>query len=66
MMKRSLKIHSKTQRLTARYKKLVEDAYNFRETDSALSDTYAYDAMKLLNELNKMKYFSRGFTNPPN
>ncbi|SDB67403.1 hypothetical protein SAMN03097699_3380 [Flavobacteriaceae bacterium MAR_2010_188] len=56
------KINKKTRKLQNKYKLLVEDAYNFRETDSNLSDTYAYDAMKLLNELNRLKYFSRDFT----
>lgn len=56
------KISKKTLKLQDKYMKLIEDAYNFRETDSSLSDTYAYDAMKLLNELNRLKYFSREFT----
>ncbi len=57
-----LKISKQTKKLQHKYKMLVEDAYNFREIDSSLSDNYAYDAMKLLNELNRLKYFSREFT----
>ncbi len=56
------KINKKTRKLQDKYKSLVEDAYNFRETDANLSDNYAYDAMKLLNELNRLKYFTREFT----
>lgn len=61
-MNRVSKIERQTLKLQTKYKKLVENAYNFRETDINLSDTYAYDAMKLLNELNRLKYYSRDFT----
>ncbi|MEH6536365.1 MAG: Lacal_2735 family protein [Psychroserpens sp.] len=45
--------------LLARYKRLVEQAYNFRQTDSALSDISEYNAIKLLHKLNKLKYLNR-------
>ncbi|WP_295983325.1 Lacal_2735 family protein, partial [uncultured Algibacter sp.] len=33
--------------------------YNFRQTDSALSDISEYKAIKLLNKLNRLKYLQR-------
>lgn len=45
--------------LLSRYKLLIEQAYNFRQTDSALSDISEYKAIKLLHELNKMKFLDR-------
>jgi hypothetical protein len=45
--------------LNKKYKKLIEQAYNFRQTDSALSDISEYKAIKLLNKINRLKYLSR-------
>ncbi|MFD2914886.1 Lacal_2735 family protein [Psychroserpens luteus] len=45
--------------LLTRYKMLVEQAYNLRQTDSALSDISEYKAIKLLHKLNKLKYLNR-------
>lgn len=45
--------------LQKQYKQLIEDAYNFRQTDSALSDIMEYRAMKLLDKLNRLKFLSR-------
>ena len=53
----SLKIHQ--VELHKKYKSLVEQAYNFRQTDSALSDISEYRAIKLLNKLNRLKYLYR-------
>ncbi|HLT54128.1 MAG TPA: Lacal_2735 family protein [Flavobacteriaceae bacterium] len=47
------------KKLYERYKELVEQAYNFRQTDSAMSDISEYKAIKLLDKLNKLKYLSR-------
>jgi len=52
-----LKRHQK--KLDKRYKQLIEQAYNFRQTDHALSDISEYKAIKLLNKLNRLKYLSR-------
>lgn len=52
-----IKIHQK--KLSQRYKELIEQAYNFSQTDSALSDISEYRAIKLLDELNRLKYLSR-------
>lgn len=46
-------------KLKERYKMLIEQAYNFRQTDSALSDISEYKAIKLLNKLNRLKYLYR-------
>jgi len=46
-------------KLNERYKQLVEQAYNLRQTDSALSDISEYKAIKLLDELNRLKYLYR-------
>lgn len=53
----TLKTHQK--KLSDRYKELIEHAYNLRQTDSALSDISEYSALKLLDELNKLKYLYR-------
>lgn len=46
-------------KLQKRYKQLVEKAYNFRQTDSALSDLSEFKAIKLLNKLNELKFLNR-------
>ena len=49
-------IKSNHDKLNKEYKSLIEQAYNFRQTDSALSDISEYRAIKLLYELNRIKY----------
>lgn len=46
-------------KLQLRYKELIEQAYNLRQTDSAQSDISEYKAIKLLNKLNRLKYLNR-------
>ncbi len=46
--------------LLQRYKRLMEEAYNVRYTDSALSDISEYRAIKLLHKINKLEYLIRG------
>ncbi|MCF7568461.1 Lacal_2735 family protein [Sabulilitoribacter arenilitoris] len=58
-------IKSNQTKLNERYKELIEQAYNFRQTDSALSDISEYKAIKLLNKLNRLKYLSRELTQTP-
>jgi len=58
-MKRSDVILSHQKKLNKRYKQLIEQAYNLRQTDHALSDISEYRALKLLNKLNRLKYLSR-------
>lgn len=52
-------IKNRQKTLNQRYKELMEQAYNFRQTDSELSDLSEFRAMKLLNKLNTLRYFSR-------
>lgn len=58
-MNRTNIIKNNQTKLIQRYKQLVEQAYNFRQTDSALSDISEFKAIKLLNKLNRLKYLSR-------
>jgi hypothetical protein len=59
--------HIKIQenKLTIKYKQLIEQAYNFRQIDSALSDIFEYQAMKILNKLNGLKYLTRSTVKLP-
>jgi len=41
-------------KLRIKYKQLIEGAYNFRQTDSALSDILEYNALKLLDKLKRL------------
>jgi hypothetical protein len=52
-------LKNRQKKLNERYKELMEQAYNFRQTDSELSDLSEFRAMKLLNKLNALRYFSR-------
>ncbi|WP_242203753.1 Lacal_2735 family protein [Aestuariivivens insulae] len=52
-------IRSNQAKLYKQYRALIEQAYNFRQTDSAISDISEYKAIKLLNKLNKLKYLVR-------
>ncbi|GAL63053.1 MULTISPECIES: Lacal_2735 family protein [Algibacter] len=58
-MNRVDSIKTDQHRLSQRYKELIEQAYNFRQTDSALSDISEYRAIKLLHKLNRLKYLIR-------
>jgi uncharacterized protein YecT (DUF1311 family) len=52
-------IKSNQAKLNKQYKQLVEQAYNVRQTDSALSDITEFKALKLLNKLNRLKFLCR-------
>jgi len=58
-MDRSSILKNHQKKLNKRYKQLIEQAYNLRQTDSALSDVSEYNALKILNKLNRLKYLSR-------
>lgn len=58
-MKRTDVLKKHQNKLNKRYKQLVEQAYNLRQTDHAQSDVSEYKALKLLNKLNRLKYLSR-------
>lgn len=57
-------IKSRQSKLSKQYKELVEEAYNLRQIDSALSDITEFKAIKLLNKLNRLKYLSREKSTP--
>lgn len=46
----------KKEELLEQYKQLIEDAYNFMQTDHPLSDFSEYRATLILNEINKLKF----------
>ena len=58
-MGKSSNIKENQNKLQKQYKQLIEDAYNFRQTDSALSDIAEYRALKLLEKLNRLNFLSR-------
>lgn len=63
-MKNLIEIKTHQIKLQKRYKQLIEQAYNLRQTDHALSDISEYKAIKLLNKLNRLKYLSRESARP--
>ena len=52
-------LKKRQKKLDEQYKELMEQAYNFRQTDSELSDLAGFRAMRLLNKINTLRYFSR-------
>jgi hypothetical protein len=46
-------------KLNNKYKQLIEEAYNLRQTDHALSDISEYKAIKLLHKINRLRYLNR-------
>ena len=63
-MEQLTKIRNHQLKLQQQYKQLIEQAYNLRQTDCALSDISEYKAIKLLNKLNRLKYLSRDVIKP--
>lgn len=63
-MKNLSNIKNHQLKLQVRYKQLIEQAYNLRQTDSAQSDISEYKAIKLLNKLNRLKYLNRDTPQP--
>lgn len=58
-MKELTEIRKHQLKLLNEYKQLIEQAYNLRQIDSALSDISEYKAIKKLNKLNRLMYLSR-------
>lgn len=46
-------------KLSDKYKQLIEEAYNLRQTDHALSDISEYKAIQLLHKINRLRYLNR-------
>lgn len=55
-MSNSEKILKKRAKLRKKYTQLIEDAYNLRQTDHALSDFSEYKANKVLYKINKLEF----------
>ena len=51
-------IKKQQNKLLKKYKQLMEQAYNLRQIDAAISDILEFNAFKLLNELNNLKYLN--------
>ena len=60
-MKDAKKIIDNQHKLLKRYKSLIEQAYNLRQTDCALSDVSEYKAIKLLHKMNKLRFLTRDY-----
>jgi ethanolamine utilization cobalamin adenosyltransferase len=51
-------------KLNIKYKQLIEEAYNLRQTDHALSDISEYKAIQLLHQINRLRYLNRETQQP--
>jgi hypothetical protein len=60
-VKKNTTIKQHRDKLRKKYKLLIEEAYNLRQTDHALSDFSEYRAMQLLNRMNRLKFLDRDF-----
>jgi|31_taG_2_1085359.scaffolds.fasta_scaffold02494_1 hypothetical protein len=63
-MAKPSKFIEQQNKLNSKYKQLIEEAYNLRQTDSALSDISEYKAIQLLHKINRLRYLNRE-TQPP-
>lgn len=61
-MKSLTKVQKQRKKLRQRYKALIEQAYNLRQTDSAESDFSEFKAIQLLDKLNRLNYLHRDNT----
>lgn len=52
-------LKKKQKKLNDKYKQLIEEAYNLRQTDHALSDVSEYKAMQLLHQINRLRFLNR-------
>ncbi|WP_178983733.1 Lacal_2735 family protein [Winogradskyella helgolandensis] len=59
-MSNSDKLLKKKIKLKKKYFQLIEDAYNLRQTDHALSDFSEYKATKILYKINKLEFVFNG------
>lgn len=51
----SLPVKVNLSRLEKKYKRLIERAYNLRQTDDSLSDIFYYEAEKVLTQLRLLR-----------
>ncbi|NNK88439.1 MAG: Lacal_2735 family protein [Flavobacteriaceae bacterium] len=54
-------LQDKKESLRQEYLKFLEDAYNWSQSDSALSDFSEFHALQLLDELNRLEFLEREF-----
>ena len=54
-------LKSKKESLKQEYLKFLEEAYNLRQSDSALSDFSEYRALQLLHEINRLNFLEYDF-----
>ena len=64
-MKELSEIKKHQLKLLREYKQLIEQAYNLRQIDSAMSDISEYQAIKKLNKLNRLMYLNRDIVESP-
>lgn len=50
------KILQKKRKLKLKYLSLIEEAYNYRQTDHGYSDLSEFKAIKVLNRINELKF----------
>ena len=55
-MSRINQLRKYKKHLEDRYKKLIEQASNYKHVDECKSDRSAFKAMKILEKLNRIKY----------
>ncbi|WP_179374318.1 Lacal_2735 family protein [Winogradskyella wichelsiae] len=58
-MNNSDQLLKKRIKLKQKYNQLIEDAYNLRQSDHALSDFSEYKATKILYKINKLEFLVR-------
>ncbi|NRR92749.1 Lacal_2735 family protein [Winogradskyella undariae] len=58
-MNNSDQLLEKRTRLKKKYTQLIEEAYNLRQSDQALSDFSEYKATKVLYKINKLEFVVR-------
>ncbi|MGJ8550884.1 Lacal_2735 family protein [Winogradskyella wichelsiae] len=58
-MNNSDQLLKKRIKLKQKYTQLIEDAYNLRQSDHALSDFSEYKATKILYKINKLEFLVR-------
>ena len=59
MMVKLSKLKEDQNKLFYKYQQLIEEAYNLRQTDHALSDISEYKAIQLLHQINRLRYLNR-------
>lgn len=57
------KLLQKKHQLKQEYLLLIEDAYNYRQTDHGFSDLAEYRAIKILNKINELRFLIKDKAN---